>query len=475
MTSPRHFSLMLILLVAYCLVRFHALLALPVFLDEAVHIRWAQSMWTVYFIPWQAVSDGRLVNIVWIAVFWPFEGGLWLGRAATVLLGLAGLAALMRTSQMLFGQRAARAAGLLYIAAPLAFFFDRMALADGVSASLVSLSLYLCLRASRRSAHAILVLPASFAFTSLLFVKLNNVLLLFVPALALLLAKTSIRRVISIYALTAGAVIVMLAALVGRGHSDLGLDLLSARTGDASPVMGNVIGIARSLWLWLTPGIALLALIGSGLCLRHKPGWIALGLVGIPMIGLGLISQTIENRFLAPTVPGLVMLASWMPSFLSGHSQKSFRLLYIIGGLIALILPIGFIYTAYTRPGALSLPPGDEFQYLSGWPSGFGLPEAAAKLQGTIYVEEAAYIPMLSMYLPPEHTMTGVWSYQIGDKNLRLLANSPDEIAATTAPGLVVVNRSPNESGPAWQSRALRLFVFPKPGGQNQIEVWQLP
>lgn len=138
------------LLLLYWFVRLHAIGRFAFFIDEANHVWWAQLAWENF--PFHAASDGRLLNVLWIAAFWPFNAAVWLSRVSVVLITTAGLAALFDASRRCFSFRAAIIAGLLYTFMPLTFFFERLALADSISAPFVAGAVRAVARA-RRDAH----------------------------------------------------------------------------------------------------------------------------------------------------------------------------------------------------------------------------------------------------------------------------------------------------------------------------------
>src|SRR5688572_26588751 len=156
------------LLLLYAALRLHGLLRFPVFIDEAFHIGWARDVWSLH--PFGSADEGKAL-IAWVfAPLWPFENGLWLSRAAVVIAGMVGLAALLALGKRLVGHSAARFAGLLMVLVPYTFFFDRLAFADSVAASfgLVAAALIVYAIDTRRRSIAVL---AGVALTLALLVK----------------------------------------------------------------------------------------------------------------------------------------------------------------------------------------------------------------------------------------------------------------------------------------------------------------
>ncbi len=115
--------------------RFYHLTILPVFVDEAIYIRWAQIMKaeeTLRFLP---LSDGKQPLFMWIMIpFFKFvHDPLFAGRVVSVLSGFGTLVGVTLLSYLLFkNKKVAMAAAIIYAVSPFVFFFDRMALADSM-------------------------------------------------------------------------------------------------------------------------------------------------------------------------------------------------------------------------------------------------------------------------------------------------------------------------------------------------------
>ena len=113
---------------------------LPIFLDEAAHIWWARlvSEWQLF----HAASYGRLFNATWVSMFWPFNGSVWISRAATVFITTIGFSAILAFAQRFHSKEAGIIAGFIYILVPYALFFERMQLPDPYAATFAMLLLW---------------------------------------------------------------------------------------------------------------------------------------------------------------------------------------------------------------------------------------------------------------------------------------------------------------------------------------------
>lgn len=125
------------IIVLFLFLRLYALTNLPVFVDEAIYIRWAQVMraeQTLRFLP---LSDGKQPLYMWLVI--PFlkfiSNPLVAGRMVSVLSGLGILLGIGTISWYLFkSKKVTLITTLLWALSPYSVFFDKMALADSLLA-----------------------------------------------------------------------------------------------------------------------------------------------------------------------------------------------------------------------------------------------------------------------------------------------------------------------------------------------------
>src|SRR5262245_51624977 len=138
------------LLIALALwVRLAALYSLPVFVDEANHLLWAQrfSVGNTVYPPFM---DGKLLMGVLVALFRPLgPGPLWVARAAVGLISVVNVAACVRGGVLLGSRRAGLLAGLLYALMPYTVFHERQLLADPLMSTFGMMALVFTLQQQR--------------------------------------------------------------------------------------------------------------------------------------------------------------------------------------------------------------------------------------------------------------------------------------------------------------------------------------
>jgi hypothetical protein len=491
-----------LLLLLYWLTRLHSLAALPGFFDEAVHIRWAKLVWAGQ--PFHAASDGRLLNIWAYAALFPFGEALWVARAATILAGALGFAALMAVGRRLLGRRAGLLAGLLYIGLPYAFFYERMALADSFAAPQVTLALWAALGTLgpgaakpgagwRRRAGALLT---GTLLAALVLTKLTDLLFLAIPALVWLgLSGAGGRRqAVARLAVTYGTAVILIggAALLLKllANSDLGLDLIAARTNPAPPwarLLNNTVTLYAYRG-YLSPVVGLLALLAVPLGPARRPLLLLAAIVGLLVAALLAGSNVAESRFLAPVLPLVALLAGAAASRLVGWAPRPWRLpvaLAVLAGA-AVAGPARFFRLAWTAPGELPLTDWDRYQYVEQWPAGFGLRPAAGLIFGPgtqrpleVIVSDEGHIPQLSLYAPWEPSLHSLYDY--ADGGVRLL-HLPTEfhnpyggLADPTRTGFYVVETPRFQAQrDALEADLTLLARFVRPGGKSVIEVYEM-
>jgi len=124
-----------LLLVGYFLSRLISLTSLPVFVDEAIYVRWSQVMraeQTLRFLP---LSDGKQPLFMWLTIPFLkiFKDPLFAGRFVSVI---AGLATMLGLGSLVYWFRKSVKLSLfamfLYLTTPYTLFFDRLSLADSL-------------------------------------------------------------------------------------------------------------------------------------------------------------------------------------------------------------------------------------------------------------------------------------------------------------------------------------------------------
>lgn len=489
------------LLLLYAFTRLHHLESLPVFLDEAVHIRWAKLVWAGQWLT--AAQDGRLLNIWWIALFWPFTGALWLARAVTVLWGALGLAAIMASGRLLKSPRVGWLAALLYILLPMAFFHDRMALTDPLQVTLEALLVLAAVRLMGRNHrhNRWVAIAAGGLMLALLTTKLLGLFWIGAPLLALLLVparewRNHVAYIAAAYA-TFGIGLAGFMALMRWRGSDFGLALAFSNLGGAPSLSGVWQRLGAHIQNYIVhlpaylPGVLWVVIaLGIGLALWRyfALARTLLALAAVPLLGLAVALAPFEIRYLTPALPALTLLVAlgWDTLLARRSGLQQAALVAVLAAAILVGGPGRFMWQGWYAPAELALAPRDREQYINNWSSGSGIPEVVAFVQAAaaaaptdLVVIDIGLIVRLSTYLGPEPNLYTLHDYDEPYLRIKVLYEGLDHPYASLADPqrqAFLLVRAPDENHrlTTLAVAAELVATFPKPDGELQYELYRL-
>jgi hypothetical protein len=480
-----------VLLGLYLASRVIALTALPMFLDERIYLRWA------YWI-----EQGRRLQVpfvagkglsVWIlAAVTPHAADpLLAGRLLTVAVGILTLVAVHRLAARLTGDvRAADLAALLYIVCPFTLFHDRMVLADPYLSAFTAWTLLLALRladAPRLRDGAALGAAMALGIAA----KVTGLPLLAVPLLVFGVMGGARRASVKPLALAYVVAIGLIAYPVWRFFSRPSGELskLAGMGGDDSPLVAAVsanLGLAASwLWTYWTPGLVLLAGVGLVAALRTRAlrrSALLLILMALgPIAIFATVSRVWFPRYvLFTTVPFVILAALGFRAVLDA-ADRLHPVAPAMGAmrtalLLAVVLAPALRFDAalWTDPSRAPLPEVDRFQYVTGWPSGYGSRDSVAFLRS----RRAAHPQGLTLVTPgPSITASAVRLLWSGDPALDVRAVDPSAAvpADATRPVYVVVSVAEGVHLPGhWTNELTREFASFKPDGAPADELYRV-
>ena len=468
-----------------------ALTALPMFLDERIYLRWA------YWI-----EQGRRLQVpfvagkglsVWVlAAVTPHAADpLRAGRLLTVAVGVLTLVAVHRLAARLTADvRAADLAALLYIVCPFTLFHDRMVLADPYLSAFTAWTLLLALRladAPRLRDGAALGTAMALGIAA----KVTGLPLLAIPLLVLGVMGGARRASVKPLALAYVVAIGLIAFPVWRFFSRPSGELskLAAMGGDDSPLVAAVsanLGLAASwLWTYWTPGLVLLAGVGlvAGVrttALRRSALLLVLMAVG-PVAVFATVSRVWFPRYvLFTTVPFLILAALGFRAVMDAAGRLH-PVAPSVGAMrtalfLAIVLApaLRFDATLWTDPSRAPLPDVDRFQYVTGWPSGYGSRDSVAFLRA----RRAEHPEGLTLVTPgPSITASAVRLLWSGDADLDVRAVDPSAAvpADPARPVYVVVSVAEGVHLPGhWTRELTREFASFKPDGAPADELYRV-
>lgn len=469
---PPSERMLLVAIVALLALRLVGLLNLPVFVDESIHMEWVRQTLAGEAVP-DAFSVGKTLSI-WLWA--PFAAlpvaPLLATRFASVLATTITTLCIVRLGNEFVSRRAGLVSALVFLLLPYTFFQGRMALVDNFVTALFALLMGLSARATRRPMGFGDVVTLTMAGTALGLSKLTGILALPVPLLAaLLLSPPALRRLNlarSIIVVSLVSLIVLLFVVQGFGLGEFGQRVPGS---PAQNIVVNLGRVAAYSWALLTPPTCLLALLAIVRALRQRVGlWLVIAalLMVLPYLP---VANLLFSRYL---MPALVPLSLLIGALLAGWLAQGFRwwqrLLVVLAAGWMLVVQLLMIVAIPSAP----LPDEDTWQYVSGWPSGYGLQELAGEL-ATRAARQSLQVIIVSRW-----DTTGMGLLPYADERLSLcLLDRSDCVTEPDRQTVVAVNRTQGAPLIEPLSRALegreKVWSYTRPHGQSSLELWADP
>lgn len=405
----KSFLILLFLLSSYFFSRLSHLTSIPVFCDEAIYIRWAQIMRSIPSLRFIPLSDGKQPLFMWLVM--PFlkfiSDPLVAGRTVSVLAGLGTMVGVGVLSYLLFEKKEIGLfASILYLVSPFVFFFDRMALADGLLSmfGIWFLIVAVLLINNRRLDLAML---AGIVLGLGLITKSPAVFFaILLPTTLLLLAShkkmswklpiiVSRQHLLAIGKIFGLWIILYLFAFAIYNILRLGPEfhMIAIRNKDyvyslseilkhpLSPLVDNLKSVIGWYWILLTPPIFVLGLLGIWFTLKRnlKAGLFLLIWWLIPLLAQSAIAKVYTARYVLFTVPIFLLFSAITIEKFGWEIQSKWL---AIGGLaLFFLMPVCQLFLLISAPQKAWLPINERSGYLEMWTAGYGIKEASDYLK----------------------------------------------------------------------------------------------
>lgn len=389
---------LVIISVIYFGIRLPNLTYQPIFVDEAIYIRWAQVMKaepTLRFLP---LSDGKTPLFMWVMMplFKIFEDPLYAGRILSVISGFGTLIGSFILGLLFFNKRVGLFAALLVAVTPYIVFFDRMALVDSMLSAFTIWSIFLAFLVVKYQ-RMDLAMVLGYLMGAGLITKtpgMFNVITAPIAALTLnFSSKGRVKRVLKIFGLFVIAIGIAL-AIYNALRLGPGFSSLSSRNSDyvRSPAdllinpLDPFLPHLRDLIEWwpLLLGYPVIIAMALGIIfgvIKMNKYLIAILLIGLgPLLVQMALLRTFTARYMLFSIPPLLLVASFGLDYLINRFKQfqSGLILMLIAGL--LIWPVKFNYSLLYDIENAPLPKGERRGYLEDWTAGVGLREIASYL-----------------------------------------------------------------------------------------------
>ena len=379
----------------YFILRFTHLTIIPVFVDEAIYTHWSQIIradGAQSFIP---LSDGKQPLFMWVGAFFMrfIKNPLVAERSVSVIAGFFTMFGLFLLMKKLFGQRAALISSILYVLCPFMFFYDRLAVADGLlTAFFVYTALLSVYLAETLSLDKSLML--GWILGGGLLTKSTAGLSLISAPFSLLLVnwkgEGKLLKIVKFGALMALSVAGGLLLYTILRLSPL-YYLINQRTPDfiftpkevlkhpIDPFIFRFKGVGEWLAGYMTFPVIVLVVAGIGLMLK-KNLRTALFLLAWFLIPL-LIEMEIAKGFTPRYFVFVAPIALTFPAFFIDQMLKVKKNIFPIVFAVLLVPAAIFEFQLLTNPQAAPIPDKEKDGYLEQWSAGYGILEISQFLR----------------------------------------------------------------------------------------------
>lgn len=488
----------------YFLTRLLFLGRLPVFFDESIYIHWSQEALHGGKLL-ISLTDGKPPFHVWFMVpfIWLFKDPLIAGRIASVVAGALTLMGMFLIGGELQDRRLGIWAAFLYVVCPFTLWYDRVAITEGLLLTLFVFAAYFALRAARTLSPWWIAPIAASMGIALLTKGTAQLLFIILPFAYLTRGRASssdsaTRPLIRWVALLLGSFVLAFGIYSLLRFSSMyhfiglrnaittkGLSEVLAHPFDI--FFSNLGTIGSTLFLFMTPLLFLVGVggLGYGVVRKWRPvyflwAWALVVTIIEALIAKHWMFDTILPRFFLCVLPPLLLGAAYAvvrgleASRLRESAAATMRTTAVV---VALIILLAFPFYAdalvLADPAAAPLPHWIRVQYITDWPSGWGIKESADLL-----IKESERAPVVvgsnlkGIGLPTD----GLLMYLSGNKSVRVIPFSmtakefPAELreASRKYPTYVVFNSFPLHQEPPADWPLELVKKFPKDGNTSQ-------
>ncbi len=374
-------------------IRIYHLTILPVFVDEAIYIRWSQVMGaeaTLRFLP---LTDGKQPFFMWILMFIVrrFPDPLFISRFLSVISGLGTIIGISALTNLLFkSKKISLLASFLWAISPIAFFFDRMALVDSMLTMFGVWTLFFAVLTAKLKrldtamfsgfmlGFALLTKSPALFFTILLpvtwlysknFKDLLKMIVLTLATIAIGYAMYNILRLGPDF------------GQISARNQDYIFPISHLWTNPKDPFVFHVTEIFTDWFIKMGPSAGLiLGIIGIlvGFKKYFRETIILLAWFFVPLLAQSEYAKVFTIRYILMTIPFFVILIS--VSFLETKTKILKPITFILV-IIFVVQALLFDKDLVTNPEAANLPSSERSGYLEEWSAGTGIKNVAIYLK----------------------------------------------------------------------------------------------
>ncbi|PIQ99371.1 MAG: hypothetical protein COV66_12405 [Nitrospinae bacterium CG11_big_fil_rev_8_21_14_0_20_45_15] len=445
----RNHSLLLLLLpLLFVVTHGLRLSALPIFNDEAIYIRWALLIHEDIGNLFVSAQDGKSPLFMWLNALTVdrFDDIVLSGRILSVVAGGLTAGLMFYIGRRIYSPVCGYLSALVYLSLPFFTLHNRMALVDTLGTFFAVALVALLAGATTWNRFS----PVRFLGLGLVmgmgFLTKTPFIILFLllPVSALLAGKIR-EKSVWLNMMLAGLIALACMApyllhepsqqVAGTGkmlhNADVLKPLIALLKLDSPVLAENMKQFAEYLWVYITPPILFLLLIGvlRAVGRRDRFGIFCLVWWLVPCAAFLVLGREVYSRYFLFSIPPLVFLAMEpLHTFyadLQIRGRKENQTQAIVAGLVllALIPAWKFDYQWIVAPESTPMAKKDRWQYLESQYSGYGIRSAIKQMnagrQGRplwLFVSRTWGMPGDALYLymkdlPDTHVVEAWWAH----------------------------------------------------------------
>lgn len=395
----------LLIAILYFLLRLVNLTILPIFVDEAVYIRWAQVMSAEPSLRFLPLQVGSPPLFIWLMM--PFlkisADPLFAGRLVSVCSGFLSLIGVFGVSYLLFKKiKLSFFSAFLYGILPFMVFSERLALIDTTMTMFGIWLAFLAIILSRYQ-RLDLSMIMGFLFGGALLTKSPSVsYVLSLPFLTLLnfpFSKDKKTKLVYISKLVGLLLVVLFIGYfiynfllrLGPNFHQIALRnqegvfrFSEIMVNPLNPLWPHLKDLADWLPNLLTLPVVGLVVFGIIFCLKYevKKALYLLAWSLFPLIFVSLISKVFTPRYVLFTIWPYVIFAGFGMEYFNKIIRNKFGSWVVILFILIILLPaLNYDYKLLTNPERTPLPRNLRYGHLEEWTAGQGIKEISIYLK----------------------------------------------------------------------------------------------
>ncbi|KKU26211.1 MAG: hypothetical protein UX37_C0004G0006 [Microgenomates group bacterium GW2011_GWA2_46_16] len=372
---------------AYVGLTFTNLTRLPIFVDEALYLRWGQIAGADATWRFISLTDGKQPLFTWAVIpFMNYFGDpLYGGRFTTALCGLFTLLGVMYAGWLVSGKKMAFWAALVTLFSPFLFFYNRFALMEGmmIMFGVWMFNLSLLLARTRRLDVALIL--GMWSGLALLVKSPSLFFLLLIPAAYLL--EVNFKKIITknTFQFILLVLISWFLAEVINNIQRLSPWMYMIKEKNSFFVVPydeilhsptRLINNFKDIWRWhgayTTVPVMLVALYGAVAWFKKswRQGLFAFAWFFLPLLGTVLLAKLFAPRYMVFTTPFLLLFTGYGLSVIKNIHIR------ILTFILISLYPLSLIIRLIIDPIHYPYLPMDE-GYVNGWSAGNGTKQVA--------------------------------------------------------------------------------------------------